>query len=457
MFQKICADILTEKWNSVEETDFPFNAKKIAAVECFNDNIRQFFFAEIDYCCKNILKTLTKNAYISYQLYSHKDAERLNEILYDWIEFDETQTKLILENAIQTELFFLINPAKCLSMFLYKRNTEILPERKIEDIIEEFNFITDNRNIIGSLKAELLDIANTKEALTETEFVDFANDILFNITQKMEIVDLLYPLKLIQEILGSGTISLPLIDIFFDEHDLAGMLTKIKEYAANNEKESLEYNEILDVINGVLGTDTNEQTENIEPQRENIEVKTDFEEYTESVENEVDNMINEMEVEYADLQQEEIPVEEQIENITEENIVIDETEIEYADLQQEEIPVEEQIENITEENIIIEENIVIDETEIEYADLQQEEIKEENIALPIEDIPEENTTEENTTIIETEISVTESNLNIENNSQEISNTIQKMRSEGLRSIEIEKEYLKMEMEFLDNFRERLLS
>ncbi len=292
MLQKICLDILNEKWNYVKQMEFPLNAKKIAVAECFDNSIRQFFFAEITHYCKNIIKLLADNTNISTQLLNDEDSERMISILYDWVEFDAEKTKLILENAIQTELFFLLNPAKCLSMFLYKKNNECSDERPINTIIKEFEFITDNRSIITAIKEELLELSNTNETISQNDFTILANDIVFNITQKMEIADLLAPLKNIQTMLNNENIPLAIIDAFFDENDLAGVLTKIKEYAASNERESLSYNEVLDIINDTIDNAGIEHTAEVEIVAKNIEIPA---EYIESIEIEVDNTINEIE------------------------------------------------------------------------------------------------------------------------------------------------------------------
>jgi hypothetical protein len=296
MFQKICDDILNQKLAYIEQTNFPLNAKKIVVIECFSSSIKQFFFTEINYYCNQMIQLLTENANISVELLSNEDKEHLISILYDWVEFNEEQTHLILKNAIQTELFFLINPAKCLSMFLYKKNGNQISERKIEEIIKEFDFITDSQNIISSLTDELLELANTKETLTDIEFSSFVNDVVFNIIQGMEIPALLSPLKSMQEILCDESIPLALIDMFFYEYDLAGILTKIREYAISNKKESLNYYKILEIINETLeNTDIENKAKNINVSTD-LEVSTDLNEYIENIENEVDNTINELEM-----------------------------------------------------------------------------------------------------------------------------------------------------------------
>jgi len=399
MFQNICVTLLNKKWSSVEQVGFPLNAKKIATIECFNSNVRQFFSAEIYYYCNNIIRLLVNDTNISSQLLNSEDLDNLINILYDWIEFDEEQAKIILENAIQTELFFLLNPAKCLSMFLYKKNGEAIFERNIKEIIKEFDFFTDYQNIIDSLKNELLELANTKESLSDIEFNGLVNDVIFNIVQGITIIDLLFPLKMIQEILYNENIPLEILEIFFYENDLTGMLTKIKEYAINNERESLTYDEILIIINSTL-----EETI-ADPQAENIDISTNIEEYVTEVEKEVNREVN--------------------------NII---NEIE-------------EIENV-EENIEIEVNEMIDLTEIELNKLI------ESNELSIEGNKENIKTKNNIEIKNIEKKL----LNSENDLQEsISELLAKMRTEGLNAVKIETTYLDLENKFLTNFKIKLLN
>ncbi|MCL2039042.1 MAG: hypothetical protein FWG85_01270 [Bacteroidetes bacterium] len=405
MLQKICLELLNEKWNCLKQIEFPLNAKKIAAIECFNDSIRQFFFAEIIYYCRNVIKLLADNNNISSQLLNDEDIERLISILYDWVEFDAEKTKLVLENAIQTELLFLINPAKCLAMFLYKRSNECIDERTIKDIIKELDFINDQRNIVSSIKEELLEISNQTNTLSQYDFTTLINDIVFNITQNMELTELLLPLNNIQTILSNENIPMTIIDIFFAENDLAGILTKIKEYATNNEKESLSYSEILDVVNDTINSVYIEQPEEESNtnKNENIETPDDLNEYIEDIELEVDNTINEIEEDSNQLS------------------IIEDAELE----------VDNTINEIEEESNQLS---IVEDAELE-------------VDNTINEIEEENN-------IENAINL-EDDAN-DSQKESITEILVKLRSEDLNPIEIEKNYLEMEKEFLTNFKYKLL-
>ena len=345
MLRKICDNLLNEKWASVLQNNFPLNAKKISAIEYFDDSIRQFFFAEINYYCDRLLKSLVINTNVSMQLLTDENRDNLLDILFHCVELDIDQTRLILENAIQTRLLFLLNPAKCLLMFLYKKNGKMINERRIDEIIKEFNFISDNNNIIALLTDELLEISSTKENISDIEFSDVANDVVFNSVRKMNIAEMLLPLKSLQDFLRSETIPLELIDIFFNEYDLAGVLGKIREYAADNEKENLKYDEIVEIVNDTLNGTYDEK------QSLNTAVPVDMVDYIETIENDVDSLIEDVEIlinedNPADITTEEKDVKLEIKMETEEINDIEEKSNPKDDLQESIKSIEEELEKM---------------------------------------------------------------------------------------------------------------
>jgi len=297
MFESICANILEAKWNNLKEIDFPLNSKKIAKMNFLSESILQYFFAEINYYCQRLLDSLIRNSNISKKILEDSDFDLLKNILYDWIEFGVEDAKKLLESAIATELFFIINPTKCLTEFLFnnrtnnfsnsenigpsknKKNINEITEKNIKDIINEMSFICDRQGIIIKLKKELEELSNTKSEISKKNFIDLVNDVIINLYYNQTIEEFLIPINSFISLSESDTLPIELIEMFLYERDLAGILTNIKKYIVDNEKKSLQLEELANKLRELL--------ENKNISEENYREKL----ITESESSELDNTI----------------------------------------------------------------------------------------------------------------------------------------------------------------------
>ena len=279
MLQEKCSKIFDLKWEKLSHFDFPISAKNIATFDFFDDYLRQFFFAEIEFYCKKILISITSNTNVDAEILQNEDAEQVRQILFDWIQFEEKNVKQILEFAIQTEINFLFNPVETLNSFVFENENSI----KIDDIIEKFNFIFDEQNLIFELKEELLELQNQNNFIEKNKFSDLANDIVFKISQNQTIEEFLIPLISFQNISGFEEIPLDIISLFFEKRDLSGILNEINSFAEENNRNGLNIEEISEIIDKLFDADKNnvseieENFDEIEEEISNDEIDENFE------------------------------------------------------------------------------------------------------------------------------------------------------------------------------------
>ena len=255
MLQEICSNVFNNKWEELSQIDFPVTAQKVAAFSGFDDFLRQFFFAEIDYYCKKILSAISENANLNPEILASNDAEQIQQILFDWIWFDEDNLKKILLFAIQTEINYLFNPANTLIAFNFSDIQECEIEScEIENIIAKFNFISDTQGIINELKNELLELQNQKKSISKKEFSDLINDVVFKVSQGQTIEEFLIPLNSFIQVSGLEAVPLNIISLFFAQRDLNGILSEIENFASKNEKDNFTYDEIHNLIHSLLNS-----------------------------------------------------------------------------------------------------------------------------------------------------------------------------------------------------------
>ncbi|MDR0928053.1 MAG: hypothetical protein LBO69_09875 [Ignavibacteria bacterium] len=451
MLNEICANIFENKWNEFLQQTFPINAQKIAAIDCLDDFLRQFFFAEIHYYCNNILLSLSENTNLSPGLLHNEDAEQVKQILFDWVVFDEESAKQILTFAIQTEINFFFNPTKALTVIAFGDTDEC----EIPIIIERLAFFTDMHSIVKGLTEELLELNNSKQSMSKLEFMDLASDLIFKISQEQSINDFLLPIAKLMAVASMEMLPIGAIETFFAERDLSGILSHIVDYANENAKDGLTFEELSGIISELFDKPEGVAEEPSEMQSpEDVSEIIEDSEIAEIVEEEVPT-VEESPIEWKSAVEEEVvEVREEIQ-INEAEVIVDGmSESEIDDAQCLEALSEDVPEIVEESEIVPIEDVVVD--------FEVPEINDAADGVAEDDVIDE-PTEEEPVSFEIEVAVDDALVEVsiepvpsaQEINAKITGRINTMRSGGNTPVEIAKEYQIIEGIFIDKLKTKM--
>ncbi|NLJ14436.1 MAG: hypothetical protein GX372_04150 [Ignavibacteria bacterium] len=230
-------------WNNLEKENFPISAKEIAAFEFPTDDIRYFFFTEIETYCNVLLDKIANQEFISNSIKESDDYSQLLQLIYDWVIIDKISAQKILNLAVRTKLNYIFSPVETLVNFLFMKDVT-------KDIVELINRIEffETDSFIQQNKDELLELQNIKNELTLSEFNNIAQDILINLSQNQTIEEFLQPINLYFLFTQSAVINVELLMMFFVSRDLRGISNEIKKYSDENAITDFSYDKVRSVL-----------------------------------------------------------------------------------------------------------------------------------------------------------------------------------------------------------------
>ena len=284
MFKTVCSTITASKWSLLSSDVSAINSVSITSADCLTDSIKNFFCCEVKYFCRDVLQELINQGRVPADFLDSSEAEQIVNLLYDFVLFSSDEAKQLLEFAIETEVFFLINPAKCLSEFLFKINksTENEVEMKsIDKIISELGFFIDKQEVISLIREELLEVANTKHLLSKKEFSDLASDVVFNYHQKLDVLEFMLPvLSFIQLNDHNEEIPVEFVEMFLVERDLGGIFNQINDTLIEEQKTTITYDELYNKLDLFIHSFNSDNTSvlqdiNVELTEENSNIGAD--------------------------------------------------------------------------------------------------------------------------------------------------------------------------------------
>lgn len=244
-------------WNNLEKENFPISAKEIATFEFPTDDIRHFFFTEIEAYCNVLLDKVANQEFISNSIKESDDYSQLLQLIYNWVIIDKSSAQKILNLAVRTKLNYIFSPVETLVNFLFMKDET----KDIVDLINRIEFF-ETDSFIQQNKDELLELQNIKNELTLSEFNNSAQDVLINLSQNQTLEEFLQPINLYFLFTQSAVINVELLMMFFISRDLRGISNEIKKYSNENAIIDFSYNEILSVLEKLFKENSNNNFDN---------------------------------------------------------------------------------------------------------------------------------------------------------------------------------------------------